>query len=85
MELDEKLKAKIASLNDEELRAGILAVARQMGVADRKAEAKLGDMKKIKKTLANFSQKDLDRVAAKMGKEKSEELMRAVEREANKK
>ena len=85
MELDENLKAKIAALNEDQLRAGILAVARQMGVEDKKAASRLGDMKKVKKTLENLTQKDLDRISNRIGKDKAEEWMAAVKKEAMKK
>ena len=81
MELDDSLRRKILALDEEALQKSVLAVARQMGVDEKKARARMGDPAKVKKALESLTQKDLDRIAAHLGEEKSAELMRAVKRE----
>ena len=81
MELDETLKQKILALDNDALERSVLAVARQMGVDEKKARSRMGDPEKVKRALEGLKQKDLDRIAARLGEEKSAELMQAVKRE----
>ncbi len=81
MELDRNLLEKINLLDDKSLRSVIENVATGMGIDPNMATPYLQDMGKIKQTVSNLSQDDLDRIQGAIGEENTKHLMEQIRRE----
>lgn len=81
MELDRNLLEKINLLDDKSLRSVIENVAAGMGLDSKMASLYLQDMSKIKKTVSNLSQADLDRIQSTIGEENTQNLVEHIRRE----
>ncbi len=81
MELDRDLLEKIRLLDDDKLRLAIGNVAQSMGIDPNMAAAYLGDMQKIKDTVASLKQEDLNQIQNALGQENTEKLVEKIRSE----
>ena len=69
-EINKENLAALSGLSDEELREKILSVVASCGIDRKTAEARLPDMKLIKKKLASISDRDIRTLTAALGEDK---------------
>lgn len=81
MELDKELLEKIRLLDDDSLRCAIGSVAESMGIDPGLAAVYLGDMGKIKETVAGLTQSDLDQLQSAIGEENTKRLVETIRKE----
>jgi hypothetical protein len=78
MEIDNNTLKNLLQLDDESFRNIIRQISAAAGADPRKTEAFMVDVSGIKKTLANMTPKDAEKLLNTAGKEKSEEILRII-------
>lgn len=75
MDNSKDLIDQIAALDDETLKNTIESVARNMGFDPNLAAVYLSDMGKIRRTVQNLTEEDLDKVKKSLGEEVMEDIV----------
>ena len=79
---DKELKLKeLKGLSDDRLQGLMGDIARALGTDPRKAQSL--NVSKVRATLENISDEEAKRLIEKAGKDKAEEIYRAIQRRSN--
>ncbi len=78
MNIDRSSLNKLAQMDDEKLRESILSVAAACGADVSKLEKKLCDMPALKRSVAQMSQKDIDRALKSVGEKNARIIAESV-------
>lgn len=85
MELDRDLLEKIRLLDDESLRGAIGNVAQSMGFDPSLVAPYLGDIGRIKETVAGLTQGDFDQIQGAIGEENTRAIVENIRKEMKEK
>ena len=78
MENTENLKNTVASISDAELRARVEEVMRALGIPPTAMGQKFSDAASIRRVIMNMSESDLNNIMSTVGKEKTQTILREI-------